>query len=229
MNLTSAASHQHSRHEHIPAMNKLSILDAFQAAHDKYFRLLMEHYPLIPKNEPFADFGPPELCDFAIEVHSCAIALGPKARERLCHLGLDLLYPFDNPVDLYNWRARVKNENIEHTTYASIAIRIDSELKRMHRVFSLDADAAYEVVPTEAFLVSKARYESIATPKKTSEESNQSTPGEPSPTMHIDTVNVHHYAADSQAVSKLEKLEKETTIGANVSNIISALRTFFGS
>lgn len=207
-------------------MEKLSILDEFQTAHDKYFRLLMEHYPLIPRDELFADFGPPELCDLAIEVHSCAIALGPKARARLCYLGLDLLYPFDNPVDLYNWRARVKKENIDHTTYASIAIRIDSELKRMRRVFSFEGEAAYEAVPTEEFLESKARYNSIVAFEEKNEGSNRPASG-PAAEMHIDTVNIR-YAADSRAVSKLEKLEKETTIGSNVSNIIAALRTLFG-
>lgn len=210
----------------IHAMDKLLILEAFQAAHDKYFRIFLEHYPLIPKDEPFADFGPPELCDLAIEVHSCAIALGPKARERLCYLGLDLLYPFDNPVDLYNWRVRVKKESIDHTSYASIAIRIDSELKRMRRVFSLEADAAYQAVPTDEFLVSKARYRLVTASEEGKNKDSQSTPVASSPTMHIDTVNIQ-YAADSQAVSMLEKLEKETTIGANFSNIIATLRTLF--
>lgn len=211
----------------IATMNKLSLLDALQAAHDEYFRLLLENYPLIPKDGPFADFGPPEICDIAIEVHSCAIALGPKARERLFYLGLDLLYPFDNPVDLFNWRVRVKKESIDHTTYASIAIRIDSELKRMRRVFELGGEAAYDAVPTNAFLVSKTRYKSIAMPEEGNGGNNQSGPTASPQNMHIENVNIQ-YPADSQAVSKLETLEKETTIGANFSNIISVLRTFFG-
>ncbi|EGW19889.1 hypothetical protein [Methylobacter tundripaludum] len=208
-------------------MDNPAILDTLQAAHNKYFRLLLEHYPLISKDGLFVDFGPPELCDLAIEVHACAIALGPKALERLFYLGLDVLYPFDNPVDLYNWRIRVKKESIDHTTYASIAIRIDSELKRMRRVFELDGEAVYEVIPAEAFLVSKARYKSIAVPEEGNGGASQSGSGISSPSMHIDTVNIQ-YAADSQAVSRLEKLEKETTIGANFSNIISVLRTIFG-
>lgn len=208
-------------------MDKPSILDALQAAHDKYFRLLLENYPLFPKEGPFADFGPPELCDLAVEVHSCAIALGPKARERLFYLGFDLLYPFDNPVDLFNWRVRVKKENIDHTTYASIAIRIDSELKRMRRVFALGGEAAYEVLPDDAFLVSKNRYKSVAAPTEECGGNDQSGPAASPPNMHIDTVNIQ-YAADSQAVSKLERLEKETTIGANFSSIISVLRSLFG-
>lgn len=208
-------------------MDKPAILDTLQAAHDKYFLLLLEHYPLISKDGPFADFGPPELCDLAIEVHACVIALGPKALERLFYLGLDALYPFDNPVDLYNWRIRVKKESIDHTTYASIAIRIDSELKRMRRVFELDGEAAYEVIPAEAFLVSKARYKSIAVSEEGNGGVSQSGSVTSQSSMHIDTVNIQ-YAADSHAVSRLEKLEKETTIGANFSNIISVLRTIFG-
>lgn len=208
-------------------MDKPSILDVLQAAHDKYFRLLLENYPLFPKDDPFSDFGPPELCELAVEVHSCAIALGPKARERLFHLGLDVLYPFDNPVDLFNWRVRVKHENIDHTTYASIAIRIDSELKRMRRVLELGGAAAYDVLSVDAFLVSKSRYKSIATPNKESGDNDQSSPAASPPNMHIDTVNIR-YAADSQAVSKLEALERETTIGANFSSIISVLRSLFG-
>jgi hypothetical protein len=45
--------------------------------------------------------------------------------------------------------------------------------------------------------------------------------------MHIGAVNID-CATDSQAVSKLEKFEKETNIGANFSNIIIALRILFG-
>lgn len=209
-------------------MDKPSILDALQTAHNEYFRLLLENYPLFPKDSPFADFGPPELCNLAIEVHSCAIALGPKARERLFHLGLDLLYPFDNPVDLFNWRVHVKKESIDHTTYASIAIRIDSELKRMRRVFELGGEAAYDALPDDAFLVSKTRYKSVGAPCEENGYNDQSSSAVSSPNMHIDTVNIQ-YAADSQAVSKLETLEKETTIGANFSSIISVLRSLFGS
>lgn len=209
-------------------MDKFSILTAFQEAHDKYFRLLLKHYPLFSKDGPLEEFGPPELYDLAIEVHSCAIALGPKACERLCYLGLDLLYPFDNPVDHYNWRAQVKKERINHTTYASIAIRIDAELKRMRHIFSLDAEVAYAAMPTEKFLVSKERYKLIIAPEERKQENNITAPNASASTMHIETVNVQ-YAADSQAVSKLEKLEKETAIGSNFSNIITALRTLLGS
>ncbi|MFW9266218.1 hypothetical protein ACLK1G_03365 [Pseudomonas sp. NR3] len=204
-------------------MDKLAILDAFEAAHDKYFHLMLEHYPTFRTAEPNGGFGPPELITLAIEAHSCAIALGPKALKRLCYLGLDVLYPFDNIVDLYNWRVKVKKEKIEHTTYASIAIRIDSEIDRMRRVFSLGAYDSYEALPTEEFLVSKLRYS--ASPQNVSAvEAPQEMPA---PTMRVDTINVQ-YAADSQAVSNLEKLEKETSIGSNLSTIITTLRQLLG-
>lgn len=208
-------------------MEKVSIIEAFQTAHDEYFRLFLKNYPSIPSCAPFADFGPPELCNLAIEVHSCAIALGTSARERLLYLGLELLYPFDNPVDHFNWRAFVKNENINHTTYASIAIRIDSELKRMRRVFELGGEVSYDAVPSDIFLVSKTRYKLIEVSDGGNEGDNKYNQLTPPPRMHIDTVNIH-YAADSQAVSQLEKVEKGTAIGSNFSNIISALRVLMG-
>ena len=99
----------------------------------------------------------------------------------------------------------------------------------MRRAFELGDGAAYDVIPAEAFLVSKARYKSIAVPEpeEGKGESNQSGLKNSPPSMRIDTVNIQ-YAADSQAVGRLEKLEKGTSIGANFSNIISVLRAFVG-
>lgn len=208
-------------------MDKISILDALQSAHDDYFKVFLEHYPLIPRGAGFAEFGSPKIFDLAIEVHSCVIALGPTVRERLFYLGLDLLYPFDNPIDYFNWSLLVKKEKIDHTTYASIAIRIDSELKRIRKIFQLKCEGAYEMVPADAFLVSKMRYKAIAASDGGEVGGNKPSSQQLVPSMHIDTVNIQ-YPADAQAVSKLEKLEKETTIGSNVSNIISILKSIFG-
>lgn len=205
-------------------MDRFKILDALQAAHCRYFRLFLENYPQASDDTTFGDFGLPGLCDLAIEVHSCAIALGLKARERLFYLGLDLLYPFDNPVDLYNWRVRVRTECIDRTTYASIGIRIDAEFGRMRRVFELGGEDAYDAVPTDVFLVSKMRYKCMAVPDEGNSQCGQSNATGLSPGIHIDTVNIP-YAADLHAVSRLERLEKETAIGANFSNIVSVLRS----
>lgn len=206
------------------AMDKLSTLEALQVVHDKYFNLMLEHYPLILREGTSAKFGPEELCYLAIEAHCYAIALGSKALDRLFHLGFDLLYPFDNPVDHFNWREKVKLEKIDHTTYASIAIRIDAELKRIRRVHSLNAFSEYEAVPTEIFLVSKQRYTLLPSPDIS--ESVHVTSGDvPPPSLvKIDAMNI--CAPDTRAVTEIEK---GAELGANFSNIITALRTFFGS
>lgn len=209
-------------------MDAISIIEKFQSAHDHYFDLLTKHYPSIPTDAPFADFGPPELCSLAIEVHACVIALGATARERLCYLGLDFLYPFDNPVDLFNWRVLVKKEKIEHSTYASIAIRIDSELKRLRRVLELGGEASYANTPTEAFLISKSRYKAIASTSAIDKDAAappapQSSP----PATQIGTVNNYYYPADSTAVNQLEKLEKGTSIWSNISTIAGFVRSIF--
>jgi len=206
-------------------MGKTEILDVFQAAHDDYFRVMLKHYPSFSTGKIFEEFGPSELCDLAIQVHACAIALGASVRNRLLYLGLDLLYPFDNPVDMYNWRVRVKAEKIDHSTYASIAIRIDAELKRLRQVLAFGMDGTYDTLPEDTFLVSKQRY-SLSEAKETPREADKPLQ-QVSQNTHIETVNVH-YPADAQAVSKLEKLEKETTIGSNFSNIVSVLKTLIG-
>lgn len=205
-------------------MEKLLIIDAFQKAHDEYFRLLMVHYPLAPNGG--GDFGPPELCELAIEAQSCATALGPVARERLTYLGLDLLYSFDNPVDQFNWRAQVRRDSISHTTFTSIAIRIDSELKRVRRILQLGGAVFYDAMPPDIFLVSKNRYETIKTSDLQKSATNTSKPKKEA-SVHIQTVNIQ-YAADDKAVNRLQEVEKKTTIGSNISNIINTLRAVFG-
>jgi hypothetical protein len=205
-------------------MNKLQVADVLQAAHDKYFGLLMKSYPTIPSDELFADFGTPELCELALEVQSCVTALGSTAMKRFIHIGLDALYPFDNPVDLYNWRQHVRNNRIDHTTYASIAIRIDSEIKRLRRTLELGDEAAYNALPPETFLVSKDRYASVATPQASP---NPPPAIPPTASVHTEMPDITN-PVDSPAISKLEELEKKTTIWSNVSNIITALRTLLG-
>lgn len=204
-------------------MNKIEIAETLQLAHNKYFDLLMKSYPTLRSEGLLADFGPPEMCDLAIEVHSCAIALGNAALARLNHIGLSTLYPFDNPIDLYNWRVHVKSSRIDHTTYASIAIRIDSELKRLLRTFEIGGQSAYDELPSHLFLVSMERYASLTTQV----HSNVKPSSEQRSHVQIGTLNITN-AVDSAAVSRLEELEKKTTVWSNFSNIINTLRQLFG-
>jgi hypothetical protein len=147
--------------EEFPHVNRLEILDALESAHGEYFRLLLKTYPVRPgaPSAPAAEFGPPELCDLAISAQAAAIALGPVAIRRFIHLGFDLLYPFDNPVDLFNWRAHVREHQVDHTLYAAIAIRIESEVKRMRLVLKMNGEREYDALDTGTLLVSAERYD----------------------------------------------------------------------
>ncbi len=202
-------------------MNKMEITTLLQQAHNKYFDLLMKCYPGIPDNSHHTNLGPPELCELAIEVHSCAIALGQSALDRLLYLGLDLLYPFDNPVDHYNWRFQIKSGNIPHTTYAAIAIRIDSEISRIRRIYELGGESIYDNLPVNVVLVSKDRY---SAKKVFIQDSNQSAPSESQSNAMIGTFDMAA-TVDTAAVKKLEELELNTSIWSNVSTVLAFMRS----
>lgn len=203
----------------------IEIVDMLQTAHNGYFKMLMENYPSVRRDSEstFAVFGPPELCELATEVHACAIALGKEARDRLLYVGLDVLYPFDNPVDLYNWRAHVLAKKIDHTVFASIAIRIDGELKRLRRALELGGENAYAGLAPEVLLVSKSRYQ---LPSDVEKASSDRTHMPPVTTVNINHVSVKH-PGDASAINDLEAFEKKTSVWSNVSNVISVLKTIF--
>lgn len=204
-------------------MSLINIVKSLQATHNRYFKLLIDTYPTLQKQGPAADFGRSEQCELAIEAHACAIALGRTAWERLAYIGFDVLYPFDNPVDQYNWRVAVRNNRIDHAIYASVAVRVDAELKRLRRTIELGGEAAYNELPADALLVSKDRYAALShTPT-----GNGTPPREPQPPqINIQTVHLTN-APDSQAVSRLEELETRTSIWSNVSNIATLLKGLF--
>jgi len=202
---------------------RIEVIELLQQAHDEYFGLLIKNYPTQRDDDISGSFGPPEMCALAIEVHSCAIALGASALNRLNHIGLSDLYPFDNPVDFYGWREVVRKNKISHTIYASIAIRIDSELKRMRKVIEVGGSVSYEALPSDVFLVSKERYTALNPGADIRRVDTPPLQGQ----THIGTINITT-ALDSAAVSKLEALEQKTTVWSNYSNIISTLRTLIG-
>ena len=204
-------------------MDKAQIISGLQAAHNEYFSLLMKHYPGFAHSHLLADVGPPELCALAVEVQSSAIALGPRALARLNYIGLSVLYPFDNPVDLYNWRNYVQTNRIDHTTYASIAIRIDQELKRLSRVLELGGVASYEALSDDTFVVSKDRYAEFESKKSTQDKTGAAE----RPSVHIGAVNIGN-PVDAPAVAQLEELEKKTAVWSNVSNVVGVLRSLLG-
>lgn len=205
-------------------MNRIQILETLQSTQDKYVSLLMKSYPTFPSDSLYADFGPPELCDLATQAHACAVALGTTATKRLFYIGFDVLYPFDNPVDLYSWRSNTKNNRVDHAMYLSIALRIDSEIKRMRQIIQFGGEAAYDELPTDLLLVSKDRYE-FASP--TNEQAGQARSLNTQAARETEALKKIN-AEESNAIKRLESLEQKTTIWANVSNILNFLRSFFG-
>lgn len=211
-------------------MNPETLLDAFQNAHNEYFHLLMKHYPSGRKQGHDDEFGAPRLYELAVEVHACSIALGPTPLKRLCALGLEQLYPFDNPVDIYTWRVEVRQKKIPHTLFASIAIRIDSELARMRRLLELTPDALVnELLPDRQFLRNsgepffpESKAEATGTAPASMDNAALGS------VMYVGSIHVNS-APEHQAVNKLERLEKTTAIGSHSSTIINAIRLFFGT
>ena len=232
--------------EEFPRVNRLEILDTLESAHGEYFRLLVKTYPTPADTAPAAPaFGPPELCELAIQAQAAAIALGPAAIGRLLHLGFDLLYPFDNPVDQHNWRAHVRDHAIDRTLYAAIAIRVEAEIKRMRLVFKMEGDGAYEALADDTLLVSKQRY--LAPPPRGTPPAAIDDPAVPAPSpadapaalltdetgaaqpaaaeaspAQDDTLRARH-AVDAPAVHALAALEKRTPTYAGTSQVVKVL------
>jgi len=237
--------------EEFPRVNRLEILDTFESAHGEYFRLLVKTYPSPVDTAPAAPaFGPPELCELAIQAQAAAIALGPAAIGRLLHLGFDLLYPFDNPVDQHIWRAHVRDHAIDRTLYAAIAIRVESEIKRMRLVFKMEGDGAYEALADDTLLVSKRRYLAAA-PRSVppagidplSVAPPAAAPGTPDAPADLltdetgaaqpaalaealpaqDDTPLARHAVDAPAVHALAALEKRTPTYAGTSQVVKVL------
>lgn len=200
-------------------MDKQKVIEQFQTAHDAYFKLLLETYPTKHPITDHSKLGDPRSCALAVQVQSCLIALGPTAQQRMLRLGFDLLYPFNNIVDQYNWRASIIEQNTNFTTFASIAIRIDAELRLIKNVLTLSDYGNYEGIASDLFAQSKTRYTSTAeTPEQ---EKNEVPPPDGDPRRIKQEV-------DNEAVENIPKLERSTNIASNIANVLSACKTLLG-
>ncbi|WP_460417968.1 hypothetical protein [Pseudomonas sp. microsymbiont 2] len=200
-------------------MEKQNVINQFKTAHGAYIRLLLETYPTKHPITDNSKLGDPQSCALAVQVQSCLIALGPTAQQRMLRLGFDLLYPFNNIVDQYNWRASIIEQNTNFTTFASIAIRIDAELQLIENVLKLSDYSDYEGIANDLFAQSKTRYTSTAeTPEQ---EKNEVPPPDGDPRRIKQEV-------DSEAVQNLPKLERNTNIASNIANVLSAGKTLLG-
>lgn len=102
---------------------------AFKVSYGEYFKLFLDTYPLFTWKDD--NYGSNELFLKAIECQALASTFGETAKSRFDTIGFNKLFPFDNPVDWYNWEAFVKDNEVSHTIYATLAMRLDSEIQRM--------------------------------------------------------------------------------------------------
>ncbi len=208
-------------------MEKIAeILNEFKTLDDEYFKEFVEHYPEpdigIEKNE----FCPHELYEKAIEVQALLTMLGETATDRMKYIGFDLLYSFDNPVDWYNWKENIKKRKVPHSIYFSIAVRMESEIKRMQQYIKKNSWDTYCALSESDFLVSKERYlvhfkdENMGKEPQGLSESLTSTEGVP----HVYVENFHYDSGvEGEAVSTLGRLHKKSSILSNIVNIATKI------
>lgn len=135
----------------------LELVEKFQKSFDKYHLLFLENYPLFSRKE--FDFGSRELNDLSVKCQAYITMLGKTAKARMNYIGFHQLFAFDNEVDWYSWRIWIKENEVNHTQYLSISVRIDTELKRMRTYLEEDMWEAYCSLSEDEYSVSYLRYE----------------------------------------------------------------------
>lgn len=200
-------------------MDKISIISKFKQAHNEYFKLLLETYPTKHPITEDSPFGNPRACELAIQTQSCLIVLGAGAQNRMITIGFDLLYPFNNIVDQYNWRSKVIKEEINFTTFASIAIRIDAEIQIMERTFEMDGHNQYNALSDEIFIKPKSRYLDLLSPT--------STPTDKSPSTQSANQSRATGNTDNEAIDRIINFERRTNILSNIANLATTVKTLF--
>jgi hypothetical protein len=201
-------------------MERIDILNNFKRAHDEYFKLFLSTYPTTPPITEHSGFGDPHTCELATEAHACLIALGSSAQNRMIRLGFDLLYPFNNIVDQYNWRSKIISNEISFTTFASIAIRIDSEIEIIEKIISMKHFENYEAIPETLFTQSKSRYTLTTSPHVDLDIDLKPPTSDGSP----DNIKKE---ADAEAINQIKKIEQKSNILSNLATVATSIKTFF--
>jgi hypothetical protein len=207
-------------------MNNIdNALKKFKELDGNYFKKFNEYYPLFLSEEKQGIFGPSELFEMALEAQVLVAILGDTAIRRMNYVGFDLLYPFNNPVDWYNWKEKIKERKVPQSIYFSIGIRISAEINRIEQFLEFDAWDSYSRLSSSDFSVSCDRYiEHFQDPIPTKEVENPFPADEMSKqtNIHIHNMN-YNQDVESKAVSSLDKLHKSTGIWSNIANVASKI------
>ena len=212
----------------------IDILNKLEKCLEKYFSIFIEYYPDALSMKDSRDFAPGDLYQLTIEAHCLTAILGKSCVERLNYVGFDEYISFDNPVDWYNWAAKVRELKIPKEVYLSISIRIDSELKRIRFLIENEQFNSYENLKYSNYLKPKERYKEFRNsltaegdPKKvisdvdythtnimtSTEQCKQSTT--------VDSVD--NKGSEQEAINNLDRLHKKNSIITSWLAILSKL------
>lgn len=201
-------------------MERIEVLKRFKLAHDEYFKLLLRTYPTKPPITEHSGFGDPHACELATEAQACLIALGSSAQNRMIRLGFDLLYPYNNIVDQYNWRTKIISDDISFTTFASIAIRIDSEIDIIEKLISMACSENYDAIPESLFTQSKSRHTLTTLPNV---DLDINLP----PPIFDGSPDLIKEDADAEAINQIKKFEQKSNILYNLVTVATSIKTLF--
>ncbi|HFE37184.1 MAG TPA: hypothetical protein ENK06_02035 [Gammaproteobacteria bacterium] len=198
---------------------------------NNYFKKFNEYYPGYVSPEKEGVFGPSELYEMAIEAQVLLTSLGVTAVKRLNYLGFDLLFPFNNPVDWYNWKELVEKNKIYNTMYFSISTRIATEFERMEQHIKNGTWESYCNLSESEFSVPKEQYLSLFINNVDRAESNNSLEKTDDKNhgaqINIDTFT-YNEQREEQAIKTLDGLHKTTGIWSNVANVLSSVLKMTG-
>jgi len=191
---------------------------------NEYFKKFNQFYPTFYDENKGGVFGPSELYEMAIEAEVLLTSLGKTAVKRLQYLGFDLLFPFNNPVDWYNWKIFIEEKKINHTIYFSVSTRVATEFKRMELHLENDTWESYCELSESEFSVPKERYSGLFADKVNDVHiENNSDPV----TQNVHHINIGEFSynekIEQQAVSNLNALHKQTGIWSNVASVASTV------
>ncbi|EZH82276.1 hypothetical protein AU05_08250 [Ectopseudomonas composti] len=199
----------------------LELIEKFQESFNQYHKLFLENYPLFSTKD--YDFGSRELNTLGIKCQAYMTMLGKTAKARMNYIGFRQLFAFDNEVDWYSWKTWINKNRVDHTQYLSISMRIDTELKRMREFLKEDMWEVYCSLEENEFSVSYLRYEDFQ-PVDFKQNENLDNPGNPGSSTNIQVIlNNHPEKVEKQMFSNIERIEKNTSILANIATFIARI------
>ncbi|ENG7521923.1 hypothetical protein ABVD55_005160 [Vibrio harveyi] len=210
----------------------LENLRALRELENKYFQKFNQFYPTFVSKEQEGVFGPSELYEMAIEAQVLLASLGQTAVKRLNYVGFDLLFPFSNPVDWYNWKIMIKEKDISHTIYFSISTRVATEFQRIEMHLERKIWESYCQLSEAEFSVPKDRYSSVFSTENSHDQECDDTTSNDQAAVNHTHININNLAyndkTETDAVDNLDKLNKSSGIWSNVANVASTVMKLSG-